>query len=211
MEVYFPFPLSVHHVSEKLFIIQEAVFVFVIRINNILKEKQNTHTYTQKKNSWPSPAWTKLCACVCITLIFSFAERIPCLLISSWSSATDMKPSLSRSSLTNNARNISMPHEMMKSSICTKCLNMSCFISCSLSSVNCMDGDQTLLTCSSSHSLTHRRSSEGLQQQSSYHWVEQENHFLRAAAGGAVAEEEDAVAFAQPVAPGRKFIHNNHF
>lgn len=36
MKVNFPFPLSVHHVAEELFIIQQAILVFVIRINDIL-------------------------------------------------------------------------------------------------------------------------------------------------------------------------------
>ena len=38
MKVYFPFPLSVHHVAEELFVIQQAIFVCVIRINDILGE-----------------------------------------------------------------------------------------------------------------------------------------------------------------------------
>lgn len=37
MKVNFPFPFSVHHVMKKLFIIQEAISVFVIRINETLK------------------------------------------------------------------------------------------------------------------------------------------------------------------------------
>lgn len=36
MEVNLPLPLSVHHVAEELFIIQQAIFVFVIRIHDIL-------------------------------------------------------------------------------------------------------------------------------------------------------------------------------
>lgn len=34
MKVNFPFLLSVHQVAEELFIIQQAIFVFVIRVND---------------------------------------------------------------------------------------------------------------------------------------------------------------------------------
>lgn len=42
MKVNFPFPLSVHHVAEELFVIQQAIFVFVIRINDILGERKTS-------------------------------------------------------------------------------------------------------------------------------------------------------------------------
>lgn len=41
MKVNFPLPLSGHHIAEELFIIQKAVVVFVIRINDILGGETN--------------------------------------------------------------------------------------------------------------------------------------------------------------------------
>lgn len=41
MKVNFPLPLSVHHVVEELIIIQQAIFVFVIRTDDTLGENQH--------------------------------------------------------------------------------------------------------------------------------------------------------------------------
>lgn len=38
MKVNFPLPLSVHHVAEELLIIQQAIFVSVIRLDDTLQE-----------------------------------------------------------------------------------------------------------------------------------------------------------------------------
>lgn len=43
MKVNLPFPFSVHHVTKELFIIQQAIFVFVIRINKTLKGNKLTN------------------------------------------------------------------------------------------------------------------------------------------------------------------------
>lgn len=116
VKVDFPFPLSVHHVAEELFIIQQAIFVFVIRINDILGGKKTSISrfvvitwMHECMNGWmDEQPGTLNKHNQTITWTFPSVERIPCFLISLWSSATDMKPSLFWSSLTNKPRNWSM-------------------------------------------------------------------------------------------------------
>lgn len=94
--------------------------------------------------------------CICnITWTFPSAERIPCFLISSWSSDTETNPSSFWSSLENKPRNWSMVHLETSQPQFQKNMFQKDALFFIKGEMHALINHQILLSCSSARTLTH--------------------------------------------------------